>query len=367
MPTSYLPSGSTALNAGSGFKNRIINGAMVIDQRSNGAITATGGPYVVDRFQTYVTSGTITRQQSSNAPAGFTKSVNYTVTSPGTRNAGDAFLIQQWIEGYSIADMNMGTPAAATITLSFWVKSSIQGLYSGSINSSDNTRVYPFNYTINFPNVWEQKAITLVGDITGASSWYNDNRAGLLVRLDLGSGTSYQGTANSWQVFPNATGTAGTVSWATTAGATFYVTGIQLEKNSGATSFEYRQYTTELQLCQRWYWQMGPYTSGSGQYDGLAYVFAQGAVWTNSWHAYVQFPVTMRAIPSLICSAASTFAYHCAGISYYPLTSVAAQATVISARLYGGTTWTTNTGGSAMQVTVASPSQTAFLAFSAEF
>lgn len=238
------------------FKNRLINCEMSIDQRNAGAaISTAGGGYVVDRWQVQYGTGTLTLQQSTQAPAGFVNSIGITVTSVGTRLATDYFLLNQKIEGFNFSDLNFGSANAATVTLSFWVRSSVTGTYSGVLASGDNTRTYPFNYTISAANTWEQKSVTVAGDTSGGTTAYPiTNGIGLFVKFDLGSGTNYElASAGSWQVATNKIGTTSQVGWAQTSGATFYITGVQLEKGSTATAFDYRPIGTELSLCQRYY------------------------------------------------------------------------------------------------------------------
>ena len=106
-----------------GFKNRIINGAMVIDQRNAGAAVTTTGSYVVDRwFFNNVTDGTLSIQQSTDVPSGsgFKYSLKMTAT------VGDAAIgaaqycnLQHRVEGYNFADTGFGASGASTVTLSF--------------------------------------------------------------------------------------------------------------------------------------------------------------------------------------------------------------------------------------------------------
>jgi hypothetical protein len=133
--------------SGFGFKNRIINGDMRIDQRNAGAsVTLSGAEnrFPVDRLPSFASVGTITAQQSSTAPDGFTNSVIYTVTSPATVSGSDNIRCAQNIEGYNIADLGWGTATAKTITLSFWVRSSLTGTFSGALRNSANDRSYIF-------------------------------------------------------------------------------------------------------------------------------------------------------------------------------------------------------------------------------
>jgi hypothetical protein len=237
-----------------GFKNRIINGAMVIDQRNAGASSAfgTSGAYVtVDRFQTYNnTSGTATNQQVVDAPTGFYNSLKVTITASATPAAGEFFQILQTIEGYNIADFAFGTASAKTITLSFWVKSSLTGQFGGAVQNGDVNYGYPFSYTISSANTWEQKTITITGGTSG--TWGVTTSAGLKLYFDLGCGSSSLGTAGAW-VSAGYRGATGDTKLVSTNGATWNITGVQLEKGSTATSFDYRPYGTELSLCQRYY------------------------------------------------------------------------------------------------------------------
>jgi hypothetical protein len=236
-----------------GFKNRIINGAMRIDQRNNGAsisVTSTGFP--VDRFYINANSfGVISGQRSTTAPAEFTNSTLMTVTTPRSSiAASDVYGIRQTIEGLNVADLGWGTANAQTITVSFWARSSITGTYTVSLFNTAFNRSYVATYTISAANTFEYKTITIAGDTTG--TWATDNSGGINLYFDLGSGSNFQTTAGAW----GASGylrTSGSTNWISTNGATFYITGVQLEKGSNATSFDYRPYGTELALCQRYY------------------------------------------------------------------------------------------------------------------
>lgn len=236
-----------------GFKNRIINGAMVIDQRNNGASVTQGtaATYVTDRF---FIRGTVTSkftgQQSSVAPTGFTNSLLCTSSSAYTVGAAEAFFAGQAIEGFNVADLGWGTANAATVTLSFWVRSSLTGTFGGSLCNYAGDRSYPFTYTINAANTWEFETITIPGDTTG--TWPTNNNGSIVLNIGLGAGSTLSGTAGAWagSLFRSATGAVSVVG---TNGATFAITGVGFEKGSTATSFDYRPYGTELALCQRYY------------------------------------------------------------------------------------------------------------------
>lgn len=235
-----------------GFKNRIINGGMVIDQRNAGAsVTPAASTYLLDRWQCVNTQGSkFSYQQSSTTASGFKNSMLATVVSAFSVGSGDFFMFQQQIEGFNIADLGWGAAGAATVTLSFWVRSSLTGTFGGYVTNGNNTRSYPFTYTISAANTFEYKTVTIAGDTTG--TWNTGNTSGIQVGFSLGSGSSVNGTAGAWATatYLGATGQTNIVG---TNGATFYITGVQLERGSNATSFEFRDYGRELMMCQRYF------------------------------------------------------------------------------------------------------------------
>jgi len=236
----------------SSFKNRIINGDMRIDQRNAGAaVTPTTGTYTLDRWRAYQNvAGKFTVQQSSTAPDGFTNSTLITSTSAYTASGTDLFLFMEYIEGYNVADLGWGTASAQTVTLSFWVRSSLTGTFGGALVNSAENRNYPFTYTINSANTFEYKTITIAGDTSG--TWLKTNGLGMQVNFGIGAGATYSGTSEAWAAGAKFTAT-GATSVVGTNGATLYITGVQLEKGSTATAFDYRPYGTELALCQRYF------------------------------------------------------------------------------------------------------------------
>jgi hypothetical protein len=242
-----------------GFKNRIINGAMVIDQRDAGAsVTALAiGSYVytLDRWRYYASAASkYTVQQNAGSvtpPVGFTNYIGITSSSAYSVGSSDTFFLSQVIEGFNIADLGWGTANAKTVTLSFQVYSSLTGTFGGSLRNLDTpNRSYPFSYTVSSANTWTTISVTIAGDTTG--TWNTTNGQGIQVQLNLGSGSTFSGTANTWQA-GNLIAPTGATSVVGTNGATFYITGVQLETGSTATSFDYRPYGTELALCQRYF------------------------------------------------------------------------------------------------------------------
>lgn len=269
------------------MKNRIINGEFRIDQRNAGAsITANDGTHAVDRFKFSMTqSSKGTGQQSTTAPTGFVNSLLFTSSSAYSVVASDQFAIVQNIEGLNVADLGWGTANAQTVTLSFWVRSSLTGTFGGALQNSAANRSYPFTYTISAANTFEYKTITIAGDTSG--TWLTTNGVGIRVFIGLGMGSTFSGTAGAWAAsnFQSATGATSVVG---TNGATFYITGVQLEQNTSATPFERRMYGTELANCQRYY-QLK---------NGLMGVSAEGSTNTIIVCSFSLNP-TMRSGPSV--------------------------------------------------------------------
>jgi len=264
-PSITFSDGSAQTSATRPFLNRIINGAMAIDQRNAGAsVTATGSPFSVDRWQTIVSQASkFTIQQNAGAvtpPVGFTNYVGVTSSSAYSVLTGDYFILNQTVEGFNIADLGWGTANAKTITISFWVRSSLTGTFGLALSNQDWNYSYPASYTISVANTWEYKTVTIAGPTAG--TWNTNNNGGVRVQFGLGVGSTYNGTAGSWAA-AQYLGTTGATSVVGTNGATFYITGVQLEVGSTATSFDYRPYGTEFDLCRRYYEQWD-YNNGTG-------------------------------------------------------------------------------------------------------
>ena len=272
------------------FRNRIINGGMVIDQRNAGAsVTPTSDDtYTLDRWKARLSSASkfSVQQQTSVVPTGFTNALKVTSLAATSLGASDYYLIQQNIEGFNVADLGWGTANAKTVTISAWVYSSLTGTFGGVITNSSFARSYPFSYTISSANTWTQISITIAGDTSG--TWLTTNGIGMQVVFSLGMGSTYSGTAGAW-VSATLLSVTGATSVVGTASATFYVTGVQLEAGTTASPFEYRQYGTELALCQRYYqdggFSMAGYTLNTEAFGGNVY-----------------FSVTKRTTPTIVFS-----------------------------------------------------------------
>jgi hypothetical protein len=280
------------------MRNRIINGAMMIDQRNAGASVtpAADGYTTVDRWTLYSNSyGSFTIQRNAGSltgtslPTGFQYYLGITSTGvTGTSSTSYGQLVQP-IEGLNVQDLMWGTANAATVTLSFWVRSSLTGTFGGSLRNAGDNRNYVFSYTINSANTWEYKTITIAGDQSG--TWANGNTTGISLRFAYCMGSTYTGTAGSWgssSIFAP----TGQVNVLGTNGATFYITGVQLEAGTTASPFEQRLYGTELALCQRYYYKI--ISSGSGSPFGAGAGSGNVAVVEN------RFPVTMRISPTAL-------------------------------------------------------------------
>jgi hypothetical protein len=260
MPLTQVQPGMLGTPQPNNFKNRIINGAMVIDQRNAGASVtpSANGTYTLDRWVTYFTQASkFSVQQNAGSvtpPPGFTNYLGVTVGASAnvSLGVGDEFEVVQPIEGFNAADFDFGKSTAKTVTLSFWIRSSLTGSFSVTLYNNAVDWCYPASYTINSSNTWEYKTITIPGQTSG--TWLTTNGIGMQVLFSLGAGTNRLGTANTW-VNANRIGFPGQTNLITTNSATFYITGVQLEVGVTATGFDYRPYGTELMLCQRYYWK----------------------------------------------------------------------------------------------------------------
>jgi hypothetical protein len=275
------------------MKNRIINGAMVIDQRNAGASVTVDGtaPYTLDRWQAVDSSdGVFSVQRDTVVPTGFVNSLKVaTTTADSSLSASQFANLLYKIEGNNVSDLGWGTANAKTVTLSFWVRSSLTGTFAGSIRNDAGARSYVFNYTISVADTWEYKTITIAGDTSG--TWETGTSTGLLLTWSLGAGSNFNATAGSWTAgsFFNSSGAVAPIS---TLNSTLYLTGVQLEVGSTATSFDYRPYGTELALCQRYF----------QKHTGELYS-SYGATINYLWWLY---KVTMRATPTVTGSTGTS-------------------------------------------------------------
>lgn len=280
-----------------GMKNRIINGDMRIDQRNSGASANNQAATVfsVDRWQTF---GSVTTkfsfQQNAGSvtpPPGFTNYLGVTSLTSYSVTSTDYNYVAQSVEGYSVADLDLGKSTCKSMTLSFWVRSSLTGTFGGSFYQS-GSRNFPFSYVINSANTWEYKTITVPPDTSGTSYATTTSNAFYLM-FGLGTGATYSsGAAGSWSNSNNIQA-SGTVSLVGTQGATWYITGVQLEAGSVATPFERRLYGQELALCQRYCHVLG--VGSTTETIATASSYTSG----SNYFSY-RLPVSMRAAPTIV-------------------------------------------------------------------
>lgn len=280
------------------MRNKIINGAMVIDQRNGGAsVSETGSSqYTLDRWQVAGSpAGAFSVQQVADAPTGFYNSLKITVATAVASPATDtSYQLHQRIEGYNCVDLGWGAAGAKNIILSFWVKSSVTGTMGGVVTNSAYDRTYPYTYTINTANTWEYKTVTIPGDTTG--TWLKTNGIGVMLVFGFGAGSGRSAAANIW-ANTIARIPTGTTQLIATNAATWQISGVQLEVGSSATPFEYRNHQQELAMCQRYY-------------QGTANVLA---INSNQYQT-IYFKCTMRAVPTMSYSGAGSFINNNVGV-----------------------------------------------------
>ena len=281
----------SSLNGGplAGARNRVINGDMRIDARNNGAsITGNDYTFPVDRwFISTSQSSKLTAQQNAGSvtpPAGFTHYLGLTSSSAYSVAAGDYFLLTQIIEGLNAADLDFGLASAVSVTLSFWVRSSLTGTFGGSVRNSADNRSFPFSYSISAANTWEKKTISISGDTAG--TWLKTNGVGIKVTFGLGVGSTNSGTAGAW-VGSTAFSATGATSVVGTNGATWMLTGVQVEAGSVATPFERR--LNELALCQRYYYKD----------TSTSWICAPDTLNASARFVNIPYPGFMRSAPTV--------------------------------------------------------------------
>jgi len=287
-----------------GFRNRIINGDMRIDQRNNGSavtINSATQTYTLDRWTGYgqASDGVFTVQRSTVAPAGFTNSALITVTTADASiGAGQVYAFSQFIEGFNTADLGFGTAGAQTVTVSFLVRSSVTGTYSATLFNSAYNRGYTATFTINAANTFEYKTFTIPGDTAG--TWLTDNGVGLRLWIALGTGSTFKGTAGAWNA-GTTYGATGQVDLISTNGATFYITGVQLEAGTVAEPFERIDYGRQLIQCQRYFEMSFPQGTApaTNTAKNQSVAMTVGTIGSVEYTSSIKYSVTKRATPIL--------------------------------------------------------------------
>lgn len=330
-----------------GARNLIINGAMQVAQRGTSATAAgASGVYLIDRFEGFASGGgAYTMEQSTTVPNNtFKNSAKLVVTTADSSIASsDYYAFNYNIEGQDIVPTGYGTSDAKSLSLSFQVRSSVTGTYSVTCYNHDGTRGYLNTFTISSADTWTEVNLTWEGDTGG--TWNKDNTKGMVIRFDLGGGSSGHGTANQWTTSGSfaANRTSGSVDWIATSGATFYITGVQLEVGEQATPFEHRSYGDELRRCQRYFEGS---TRANASHTGSA-----GLIWT--WrndgtdrafpHMNGEFRVAKRAIPTITVESAQDGTAN--RISGYSSGTNYTVSSIVSPSLYYPCTYFQTTGG----------------------
>jgi hypothetical protein len=359
--TTPMYSGAISANAVTpvnSFKNRIINGNMSVDQRNAGAsVTPADGAYTLDRWVYLADQASkCTIQQNAGSvtpPAGFSNYLGVTSTAATTITTSQQFSIIQRVEGFNMLGLNWGSANAQTVTLSFWVRSSLTGTFGGVLRNDAGDYNYPFSYTISSANTWEQKSVTITGATTG--TWTINNGRCLQIAFSLGAGATLSGTAGAW-TSSNFWSVTGATQVLATNGATFYITGVQLEVGSTATSFDYRPYGTEFALCQRYYYL---HASGNGAPVGNAANFS-----ASSFYGILQFPVQMRIGPTISVTTGTDYYIHYRNSSSDGVNSLSQQGSSPTAFTFFNNTQVSGTGGNGGWVECGNASS--FVAFGAE-
>jgi hypothetical protein len=281
-------------------RNAIINGGMMISQRSTSKTVGSGigGCQTLDRWQTSI-GGTAqyTQSQSTDEPGGFMNSMKYEcTTADASPAASDSFRIIYKGEGYDAQRFGKGTSRAVSATLSFWIKTNKTGNYQVNWRDINNSRMVGAQYTVSSANTWERKEITFPTESSNGEL-YKTNGQGLYLEwwFTSGSNQTSGSVPTSWEAYDATDRAAGlNVNMADATGNTLYITGVQMEASDYATDFEHRSYGDELAKCQRYF-----YLAASGADDAVATVAICFNYGTGSARAMLYFPTTMRTIPDI--------------------------------------------------------------------
>ncbi len=252
-------------------KNLIINGAMQVQQR--GDVTSSSSVYGLDRFRFSISnSGTVGQYQDTTVPAGkgFSKSTRIQWTSQNNSlDAVDFNYLNQPIEGLNLQHLKFGTSSAESLTLSFWVRSSVTGNYACGLYQADGDKNFVKTYTISAANTWQHVKLTFAGNTANAIA--NDNTRGLEVMWGLAFGSNYTGTDSSggWTAYGSGGGLGfgQTANVSASASNTWYITGVQLEVGQNPTEFEHEPFERTLTKCQRYY-EILSVTAGTSSLSG---------------------------------------------------------------------------------------------------
>jgi hypothetical protein len=287
----------------------IINGDMAIAQRGTSLSSQSSSTRLLDRFANDIGGGgAITISQDTDTPnSTFPNSMKMVVaTADSSIAAADAYRFTYSVEGKDIATVGLGNSDCQTMTLTFWVRSSVTGTYGIGFQNSAETENYVDEYAISSANTWEKKVINI--PVRTSGTWLTTNGVGLGIRWDLGSGTNYNGTADTWQTTSGKVyRTSSCVNWIATASATFYVTGVQLEIGTfdanSIADFQHEDVGTSLARCQRYFQKSFP--QGTAPQNYSSYVAGQsdnsiGATMSSTeFKTVITLKCEMRSAPTI--------------------------------------------------------------------
>ena len=288
-------------------RNLIINGGMQVAQRGTSFTSPESNTFTLDRWKyEESTANVVDVEQSSDAPAGFERSIKVTTTTAaGSVGASDFAQLLYKIEGHDLSRLAYGTSDAKTSTLSFWVKSSVTGSFPFGLQNHDGSRVFPVTYTVNAANTWEYKTITIAGD-TGGTWTTSNNTTGMRFTFFWISGSNFTGGVDGggWAA---TTGFADLTSTYTAnldvVNATLQITGVQLEVGDTATPFEHRSYGDELARCKRYFERIGIPAGSSYQSFGVGHVHTSVTA-----VSVIPYEVEKRVNPTASYDTGSNFA-----------------------------------------------------------
>ena len=286
--------------------NMLINGAMMVHQRAATNeeinITRNSDTFVADRFffsnqtGTAVANGSV-REDVPAMPAGFSKCLRYKVTTVEAAIAANEFAgLRQRIEGNNFTQTSFGTVAAKNVSLSFWVRCSKAGKFSGCLRSANGIS-HVFEYTIASADTWQYITATFPGYTT--NPWYpnaaaNEYGHAAEVFWSVGHGSDFDQTlASGWLATGGGLGTSGCETILDTANATFHITGTMLIVGDSAIEYQHERHTDTVARCQRYFTTID---LGTNQYP-IHWMFTRASD-SGAPYSTVQFPTAMRAVPT---------------------------------------------------------------------
>lgn len=241
------------------FRNKIINGGMLVDQNSAGNetyISTAGTGFIVDRFFIYTKEANVVAGSRyigrSESPEGHLAHARiYFKNAHRAPQPTDEITFQQDIEDYNVLDLLYGTANAKPITVSFWVMSNKTGSHALSVRNYSRLRSYVTSYTISSPGVWEYKTITIPGDAgNGATSWSAVGHLNICFTLLAGSTLT---TSSTGWMNGNYARLQNCVNLGLSTSDYIRITGVQVEAGTVATPFDQRPFNVEFAMCQRYF------------------------------------------------------------------------------------------------------------------